>query len=787
MLSWYSSSPSKPKENRMRMKRILHTLVALIAVLTAMCPPKGMAQQIGTWNVYPSYWNATRNVVAGNLIYSLTDGNLLAYRTEDTEVRTFDCLTQLNGVRIQDMAYSPAAKRLIVVYDDCNIDLIDASEEVLNLSALRDKSMSSKTFNGLSVEGHTAYLAMSFGVVEVDMKEGVFANTYILDMNVLSTAVLDGYIYAATAQGIYKGSLSDHLQDKSRWTKISSQAFTQLATLGSEIIGKTTTGLCRISPDGASEQFSNGRFVYMHVTEGTLVWGNSSWVYYCQTPDKISYVRQDNQWSDASYDNGTFWVSQGTDGLLAYTLKEGKFIQSAGPIRPNSPQRDLFYRIHWEGDRLLVAGGVNTVSADYYPATAMYWEDGQWTNFHEMESAPEGYTNFRLYNTTHLVQDPEDPTHHFASLYRSGLCEYREGKFERIYHSDNSPLCSILPNDASYYNFVSCSGLSYDQDHNLWMLCSQTDTIIRIRKADGAWRALYYQEIAKASLCDDYLMHSSGLVMMVSRRLDKSGIFCLDYNGTLDNRADDRHILRHNIINQDNTSYQPDEFYCIAEDLNGQVWVGTNLGLFLIPDPTTFFDNSFNYEQVKINRNDGSGLADYLLSGVSINCITIDGANRKWIGTHSDGLYLISADGQEMIHHFTTDDSPILSNTIQSIAVHPITGRVMIATDKGLCSYVSDATEAVEKMDADQVNVFPNPVTADYTGPIAVRGLAMDAEVKILSSSGQLVWSGTSSGGTFTWNGCNKRGRRVASGVYHVVANNAQGKNAIVTRIIVIK
>ena len=94
---------------------------------------------------------------------------------------------------------------------------------------------------------------------------------------------------------------------------------------------------------------------------------------------------------------------------------------------------------------------------------------------------------------------------------------------------------------------------------------------------------------------------------------------------------------------------------------------------------------------------------------------------------------------------------------------------------------------AVEKMDADQVNVFPNPVTADYTGPIAVRGLAMDAEVKILSSSGQLVWSGTSSGGTFTWNGCNKRGRRVASGVYHVVANNAQGKNAIVTRIIVIK
>ena len=282
-------------------------------------------------------------------------------------------------------------------------------------------------------------------------------------------------------------------------------------------------------------------------------------------------------------------------------------------------------------------------------------------------------------------------------------------------------------------------------------------------------------------------MHSSGLVMMVSRRLDKRGFFCLDYNQTIDNRADDKHMLRRNIVNQDNTSYIPEEFYCLCEDLDGAVWAGTSLGLFVIPDPTTFFDNDFHYEQIKINRNDGSGLADYLLNGVSISCITIDGANRKWVGTHDDGLYLISADGQEMLHHFTTDDSPILSNSIQSLAVHPTTGMVMIATDKGLCSYVADATEGADKMDADDVLVVPNPVTADYTGPIAVRGLARDSEVKILSSSGQLVWSGTSAGGTFTWNGCNKQGKRVASGVYHVVANNAAGKNAIVTRIVIIK
>lgn len=769
------------------MKRLALTLTTILIMLQPLIPLKVKAQQIGSWNVYPSYWNATKNVVGGQTVYSLTDGNLMTYDTEDTSVQTFDCLKTLSDIKVSDIAYSPTAKMLIIVYDNCNIDLMNGAGEVQNLSSLRDKSLTSKTFNSVSVYGNTAYLSMSFGIVEVDMQEGAFANTYTLDMDVRSVAVIDNAIYAATPQGIYKGQLSDHLQDKSRWTRITQGNYTQLVAMGNELIGKATPNLYRISPEGSPSLISNGNFTFMNYSGGTLVWGNNTQINFCQSTDKISSVKFSNTWNEASYSNGTFWASQGTNGLQAFTYKDGQFVPATSPIQPNSPKNDLAYRISWIGDRLLVAGGVNTVGTDYNPPTAMYYENGEWTNFQEMQGVVNGHTNMRIYNTTHLVQDPNDPTHHFASLYRTGLSEYKDGKFVNLYHSENSPLRSILPQNEKFFNFVSCSGLTYDQDNNLWMLCGMTDTIIRIRKENGTWKALYYPEISTASQCDDYLMHSSGLVMMVSRRLEKGGIFCLDYNNTLDLRSDDTHMLRHTITNQDNTEYNPDEFYCLCEDMTGAVWVGTNLGLFVINDPTAFFDNDFHYEQIKINRNDGSGLADYLLNGVSISCIAIDGANRKWIGTHADGLYLVSEDGQEMLHHFTKDDSPILSNTIQCIAVHPTTGLVMIATDKGLCSYVSDATEAVDKMDADNVVVFPNPVTADYTGPIVVRGLSFDSEVKILSASGQLVWSGTSAGGTFTWNGCNNRGKRVASGVYHVVANNASGKNAIVTRIIIIK
>ena len=118
----------------------------------------------------------------------------------------------------------------------------------------------------------------------------------------------------------------------------------------------------------------------------------------------------------------------------------------------------------------------------------------------------------------------------------------------------------------------------------------------------------------------------------------------LDYNGTPNVTSDDRHHLRTGITNQDGTSYSPDEYYALAEDYEGYIWVATQLGPFVITDPDNFASNDFTYEQVKVNRNDGSGLADYLLSGIAINAIAIDGANRKWFATQSNGVYLMSAD-----------------------------------------------------------------------------------------------------------------------------------------------
>ncbi len=678
------------------------------------------AQSIGEWQVYPAYTIATANLTVGSRVYALMDGNLLQYDTDDQSVFTYNRLEHLNDVRITHINYSQNAKMLILAYENCNIDLMDLEDNVYNLADLKNSIMPNKTINAVVVEGNTAYICTGFGFLTIDMQERVIRNTYNLGQSITGIKITDSNIYASTAKSVLSCPVNGNWQMAGNWTE--------------------------------SKDY---------------------------TVAQVKYTAP--EYNEAG---GLYWHSDGLDGLRGYKKEsDGTYTLATGSIQPNSPVRDLFYRMQYVGDRLLVSGGINTPYPIYNPATAMYYEGGKWTNFEEV-TYKEKYPKLNHWNTTHLVQDPLDDTHHYASPYRTGLYEFRDAKFVGLYNSENSPIQQI----SNYgLNYNSAVALQFDGEGNLWMANQQTDTIIRILTPEGKWHKLYYKDIAETPNVYDYLFTSSGVNFLVSYRMTNRGFFGFTTNGTLENTADDKHKLRTEIINEDGTKYTPDGFYCMTEDFDGQVWCGTNLGLFVVEDPTTYFDDNFTFLQIKIPRNDGSGLADYLLSGVGITSIAVDGANRKWIGTAGSGIYLVSPDGLETIHHFQTDNSPLLSDNIQCIAVHPTTGLVMIGTDKGLCSYMSDAAEAQEELNSDNITAYPNPVRPDYNGVVTIDGLTMDAEVKICSSTGQLINSGRSNGGRFTWNCRTKGGRRVSSGVYNVIANTSDGKKAIVARIVVIK
>jgi len=166
-----------------------------------------------------------------------------------------------------------------------------------------------------------------------------------------------------------------------------------------------------------------------------------------------------------------------------------------------------------------------------------------------------------------------------------------------------------------------------------------------------------------------------------------------------------------------------------------------------------------------------------------VTSIAIDGGNRKWMGT-GRGVWLFNPTGEALVHHFTTANSPLLSDNILDIEINAQTGEVFFATDKGLVSFRGDATEGTAVF--QQVKIFPNPVTSAFMGTVAINGLATDAIVKITDISGKMIWQTQAQGGTASWNVQDYHGKRAATGIYLVFASTPDGSESAVGKIAVI-
>ena len=368
---------------------------------------------------------------------------------------------------------------------------------------------------------------------------------------------------------------------------------------------------------------------------------------------------------------------------------------------------------------------------------------------------------------------------------RCGLYEFQNGILLKYYNKDNSPLRGAIDGSKELdNNYVIINSIQFDSEGNLWVLNSQAKDVnlLELTK-EGKWN-----NHSKSSLQDKNGTGLSGLRSMFFDSRDllwfvntswlDPAVFCYD-------KSTDTLLKYSHFINQDGTTYHPTYIYCICEDKEQNIWIGTNIGPFMI-NSNEVGQESVVFNQVKVPRNDGTNYADYLLNGVYINHIAIDGGNRKWFATNGAGAFLISADNLTQIANYNKNNSYLLSDDILSIAINPQSGEVFFLADNGLCSYRSDATEPSQEMTDDNVYAYPNPVTSDYNGLITVTGLSLNADVKITSSNGALIAEGRSNGGMFTWDGCDKQGRRVASGIYMVITATSDGKKGVVCKIAII-
>ena len=74
--------------------------------------------------------------------------------------------------------------------------------------------------------------------------------------------------------------------------------------------------------------------------------------------------------------------------------------------------------------------------------------------------------------------------------------------------------------------------------------------------------------------------------------------------------------------------------FCIEEDLDDEIWVGTAQGPAVFYQSATVFDDVVNASQILISQD---GNLQYLLENEVVQSLIIDAGNRKWVGTQGSG------------------------------------------------------------------------------------------------------------------------------------------------------
>lgn len=748
---------------------------------------------MGSWRTHISYINTSQVTQSKNKVYSISAGALFSIHKNDYTIETYSKTYGLNDNNIHLIKYSELDNVLFIAYKNSNIDLLTDDGTIVNINDLYRKSMSgSKIINDICFTKNTAYFACDFGIVVFDIKKKEFVETYIIGDNGDITKVLDveingDSIYALTTNNILNASLSSNLLNYQNWNKI----VTPNSSIDNIDMIIENNIIYLLKKNNILYQYQNNNWE-TYKTSVKNISNDNGIIFINDVNNKLSTITSNKTEEiadnalDGIYDNtqNTIWYI--ADGVVYYYNLNNN---ERNVFIPNGPFSNTHWHLKYSNGRIFSIPGGRWAVNYYTPGSLSIYENGIWNNFSNQYFLNQTPTSTRCYDLVDIAIDPNDKTHYWVASYGLGIYEFRNDQIYKFHHCDNSGLVSIFPN-GDKYNYTRTDGMTYDEKGNLWIL-NNAGSLIKYIDPNGIYHEINHSIIVETP--QDIIINNknqSQKIVFIPRLNSNttSQIFSFDDNGTLENINDDKTITLQKVYDQDNKEINfcgSSNLRSIAQDKNGVLWIGTTEGIVLINDPSKMFSDNFKVYRIKIPRNDGTGLADYLLGTEEIKAIAVDGANRKWIGTATSGVYLVSEDGLETIHHFTSENSPLLSDAIQSIAINDNTGEVFIGTGSGLISYQSDAIEGGVKF--KNVRAYPNPVRPEYTGIITIIGLVADTRVTITDINGNLIYETISNGGAATWNGCNKNGERVATGVYFAHCISADGKQKHIAKILIVK
>jgi hypothetical protein len=743
-------------------------------------------QPVGSWTDHLSY-NSARNLAVGTKeLFASTGSTIMVYNLEFAELRKLSRAQGLTESGINTIAFSLSNNSLIIAYSSTNIDLV-RNNVVYNIPDIKRKYIpGKKEINKIRTNGNYAYMACSFGIVIADVTKNEIYDTWKPGTSsqiaeVYDIAFSNSKVYAATNMGVFfadAGNLG--LSYYGNWNLITTlpvpyAKYTSIIVSANKVYVNRAGGspggdyIYLIDTDNSSSLFSYqsgiinlsfdpypGGFTVTSATSVRIFRDDGSLV-----KTITAFGSGTPNISQALIVNQDIWIADINAGLIRG--ENMSFFNNL--VLPGPKSNDVINLSSGNGSTFISGGAVdNSWNNLWRPFQVYIHQNNNWNSI----------VSSSLKDAMRVLPDPDNPAHFFVSTWGMGLMEYEDNVLMHQYDDSNSPLKTIVPG-APYSRIC---GLAMDKSKNLWLTQSGVPGTIKILKPDGTW--IINPVTIDAPTIGDIIITKSGHKWIVLPR--GFGLFVLDDNNTPENFTDDRFKT---MLVKDTENKVFSNISCIAEDLDGNIWVGTDQGPVVYFNPEKIFDEDPRAFRIKFSRNDGTGLSDYMLGTEVISSIAIDGANRKWLGTINSGAYLFSSDGTTQILNYNEENSPMLSNSVATMAIDNKSGEVWFGTAKGVISVRGDATSGAEKF--RNVYTFPNPVREDYSGKVTITGLMRNSQIKITDISGNLVYEMNSEGGQASWDLKTYNGKRVSTGVYLVFCSSEDGSQSFVTKMLVIK
>lgn len=765
--------------------------------------------QVLTWKDHFSYRKIISVTSTSDAIYAATELGAFEVLIEDNSITRLNKTNKLSDAGISCVQGVPELDMVIFGYSNGNLD-IKIGERVINLSDIKTSSiLANKQINEIVIEEDFAFICTGFGVVKLDLVRLEIRDTYLIGnngdfVNVTDIAFINGRIVAASEAGLYKADASNlFLSNFESWsivddlpildglykqlTIFNDKLFVSAENMEIEYIYSVDFGIGNVWELFWSDESEIVRALtssaekLVITTKGKTIELNNA-LEETRVISSLGIGFTDNYESAISPDGNGIWIANNRDGLFHVSNDSG-----IDKKVPNGPENSESRRIRSYFENVWSAtGGVSLGYVNNFTQNGInYYTNNSWKSL-TRNNSPQllGENEFGgvVFDIMDVAIDPEDNEHVFVSSWEEGLLEIKNGQIVEIYNTENSNLVGARPEFDNKLVFID--GIAYDGDNNLWVTNSLTSSCLHVKDSENNWYTFdFAPDINDITILGDIIIDEGNddrgdYIWVVLP--DDRGILVFDYNDTLGDTSDDRWKIL--TSEEGNGGLPTDDVYSIAKDVNGEIWVGTLQGVEVFYNTDCLFsDEECDAQQILIEQD---GNFQLLLETETITAIEIDGGNRKWIGTQTSGVYLLSDDGIDQIYRFTEDNSPLISNTIQDISFNFSTGEVFFATDKGIVSFIGSATGFDGEI--SETSIYPNPVREDYTGTITIDGLTFKTDVKVTDINGNIVHSTTSEGGRALWNGKNENGERVSTGIYLVFATNKDGSETAVGKIAVV-